>query len=276
MIKLIAIDLDGTLLPNNQLVPQRTVGVIRELVNRGIYVVIASGRTSQAAERIQRQLGIPGQPIIMLNGIMVSYKNEIRMVKGIPLDVMYDSFNFCNERGYNFSVVFGGRDLTVMNNDDEFSYDCHSRLNLATNIVTIKTVEDMMEISKFSDEVVKINILDSNPEIIERATREAIEVFGSRVNIMRAGPCFIDYSPLGTDKGTALQILTEALGLDRREIMAIGDSENDLNMLKVAGISVAVGNALDNIKEIADFVTDNDNENEGVREAIEKLVLSGF
>ena len=275
-MKLIAIDLDGTLLPENQLVPHNTVELSQRLVGKGIYVVIASGRTSLAVESIQKQLGIIGQPIIMLNGIMVKYKEETRMVKGIPIDVMYDSFNFCNDRGYNFSAVFGDGDLTVMNNDDEFSYLCHSRLNLATNIVIAQTMKDLMDVHKFGEKVVKINILDSNPEIIERATREVVEEFENRVNVMRAGPCFIDFSPMGIDKGVAFNILIEALGIDRLDTMAIGDSENDLSMLKMAGTSVAVNNAQDNIKDIADFVTENDNEHEGGREAIEKLVLSQF
>jgi hypothetical protein len=276
MIKLIAIDLDGTLLPENQVVPLKTVEVIRKLVSKGVYVVIASGRTALAVESIQIQLGIMGQPIIMLNGIMVKCNNETRMVKGIPIDVMYDSFNFCNDRGYNFSAVFGDGDLTVMNNDDEFSYLIHSRLNLATNIVTAKTLKDLMELYKSDEKVVKINILDSDPEIIKKATKEAVEEFDNRVNVMRAGPCFIDYSPLGTDKGVAFNILIEALGVDRCDTMAIGDSENDMNMLKMAGTSVAVNNALDNIKGIADYVMEKDNEHEGVREAIEKLILSQF
>jgi hypothetical protein len=273
MIRLVAIDLDGTLLPEEQIVPLKTKKVIQKLVEKGIYVVIASGRSSFSVENIQEQVGILGQPIIMLNGVMVKYNDVTKIVKGIPADVMYDSYHFCNDRGYNFSAVFGNSELTIANNNDEFTQFAHRKYNLVPEILTVKTLEEIIELSKDQNELVKINIMDKDTKVIDRAMIEAEAEFGSRANVMQTGPWYIDYAPLGVDKGSALNVLMNELGLKREETMAIGDSGNDFMMLKEAGTAVAVSNALDSIKEIADYVTENDNEHEGVREVLEKLIL---
>lgn len=100
------------------------------------------------------------------------------------------------------------------------------------------------------------------------------QCYGEKVHITKSKPCFLEITDSSVNKGVALAALAEHFGIDRSEVMAIGDSFNDLEMINYAGLGVAMGNARPEIKEQADIVTAT-NEEDGVAEAIERYVLSG-
>lgn len=113
-----------------------------------------------------------------------------------------------------------------------------------------------------------------DPEKIEAAVRheELFNPLNDRITFTRSTPMYYEANPKGTDKGSALQILIDELGLTRANVMAIGDQGNDLSMVKFAGTGIAMGNAIDDLKECAQHVT-ADCDHDGVAEAIEKWAL---
>jgi Cof subfamily protein (haloacid dehalogenase superfamily) len=100
------------------------------------------------------------------------------------------------------------------------------------------------------------------------------EQFAGKLSVMRSKPFFLEFTEEGVTKGTSLNHLIGQLGITREEVIAIGDSYNDLAMIEFAGLGVAMGNAPDDIKEKADYVTDT-NMNDGVAKVVEKFVLNG-
>ena len=113
-----------------------------------------------------------------------------------------------------------------------------------------------------------------DPERIEEAVKheELFNQLSDRITFTRSTPMYYEANPKGTDKGSALQILIDKLGLTQENVMAIGDQGNDLSMGKFAGTGIAMGNAIDELKECAQHVT-SDCDHDGVAEAIEKWAL---
>ncbi len=94
-----------------------------------------------------------------------------------------------------------------------------------------------------------------------------------QLSVMRSKPFFLEFTEKGVTKGTSLSILIDRLGIKREEVIAMGDSYNDAAMIEFAGLGIAMGNAPDDIKQIADYVTDTNN-NDGVAKAVEKFILN--
>ena len=96
--------------------------------------------------------------------------------------------------------------------------------------------------------------------------------YGDNLHITRSKPCFLEVMHREANKAKALEVIAGHFGIDRQEVMAVGDSYNDMEMLEWAGMGVAMGNAYQSVKDIADFVTAS-NEEEGVTEALRRFVL---
>ncbi|MEQ8198981.1 MAG: HAD-IIB family hydrolase, partial [Clostridiaceae bacterium] len=109
------------------------------------------------------------------------------------------------------------------------------------------------------------------PEMIEKIKKELIEMGG--LEVVSSGPDNIEIMAEGTSKGSGVKAFSEILGVDKKEIICIGDHENDISMVTYAGLGIAMGNAVDSLKKVADYVTD-DNENSGVGKAINKFILN--
>ena len=110
------------------------------------------------------------------------------------------------------------------------------------------------------------------PAILEKVEEKLKQEFAGSLSIMRSKPFFLEFMEEGISKGASLNSLIQQLGISREEVIAIGDSNNDLSMIEFAGLGVAMGNASEFIKAQADFVTDT-NMNDGVAKVVEEFVL---
>ena len=113
--------------------------------------------------------------------------------------------------------------------------------------------------------------IDTNPKKIESLQKQLAEKYAKDLYIIRSTPNFCEISNPEATKGNAIRFLAELWGIKHEEIMAIGDQDNDIEMLKAAGIAVAMGNGTDSLKKVADYVTDSV-ENDGVVKAIQKFI----
>ena len=267
-IKLIAIDIDGTLLnPQHEVTPgvKRAIQAARD---KGIAIVLASGRPFIGVERYLMELDLQreGQYCITNNGALVQKAESGECVAEVTLnfdDYLYGE-KLARERGVHFQALT--KSLLFTPNKDISEYTVHEA-SLTGMPLRYRAVEEMDKTATFP----KVMMIDTPETLDEAITRIPQEAY-DRYTIMKSSPYFLEILNKKVDKGAGVKALAERLGLSRDEVMAIGDQENDLAMLTFAGTGVAMGNGIDKVKNIAQFVTKTNME-DGVAHAIEKFAL---
>lgn len=267
-IKLIAIDIDGTLLNPQHEVTPRVKAAIEAARDKGVAVVLATGRPFLGVQRYLRELGLEkeGQYCITNNGALVQKANDASCVAEVP--VTFDDYLYyeqmSRELGVNFQALTQSHLYTA--NKDISRYTVHEA-GLTGMPLRYRTVEEMDPTLIFP----KIMMIDE-PELLDAAIARIPAEAYERNTIMKSAPFFLEILNKEVNKGAGVKLLAELLGLQRDELMALGDQENDLAMLEFVGTGVAMGNAIPVVKEIAQFVTTSNRE-DGVAVAIEKFVL---
>jgi len=264
-IKLIAVDLDGTLLDNDGKISSRVKDAVHRVREKGVEVTLATGRTFLSAKPFAADLGI-NLPLITYMGALVRYSDSDRVLyeRCVPSDLAQEVIKAAGERGYPINFYLDDcvlvKELTPQNIEYARKYN-----------VVVKEVGDLSKVSHISP--IKLLIINEDEEEMDKFERECREAFGRYLHITKSMPEFLEFSHPEATKAKGLEAVAEHLGLKREEIMAIGDSYNDLEMLQYAGFAVVMGNAREEIKKYADYVTTS-NEDDGVAEALEKFILN--
>lgn len=258
-------DLDDTLLTNALEITARTKGILDRVRAKGVHVTLATGRMYRSTLPFARQLGIT-EALITYQGALV--KNELTgavlFYRPVPLAVARDVLR----RGYELNMhmnVYVDDTLFV----DSITEEGTGYANLAR--VEQYPVGNLLEFLR--TDPVKI-IFIANEKLLDNLQPQLAEIFGQELYITRSKPQYLEFMHKHANKGLALASLAAQLGVSREEIIAFGDSFNDLEMLSYAGMGVAMGNARPEIKACADYVT-GDNDDDGVARALEKFVLNG-
>ena len=240
--RLLALDVDGTLLDDGHRLSDENEEAVRKLVAEGVRVVLFTGRAYPALEEVILILDVPEGRT--LHEEMISVQ-DCRMI-----------LEYCRENGF---------DPLLYQGDAVYSKLTGKYLDIFETCMGLK-VSAVDDIGACYQQIPlgKILILDE-PGRVQQAKNWIHQTFGGRVSAELAYDFSLEIG--GSDKGRALAWLADYYGIDRKEIMAVGDGENDRNMLQTAGFSVAMGNAMDRVKETADAVTLTNNEN-GVAAAI--------
>lgn len=263
MIRLIAIDLDDTLLGDDLKISERTKEVIGECIARGIAVTISTGRMLRTALPFIQELEIKA-PVITYNGALVAepVSGNILHHSPLPVECAREVVLAARRRQLPLNVYIGEELYVELITCDVEAYSRKYNIPL--------TITDDLLLS-LNKEPTKLLAIGS-PGILLDFERELREEFGHGLHITRSKPQYSEIMKAGVSKGQGLAFLSRYLRVPRGEIMAIGDSYNDIEMLEFAGLAVAVANASDHVKGYADFIAPS-NQEEGVRWAIEKLVL---
>ncbi len=274
-IKLIALDLDGTTLNRSGRLAARTKAALEAAIRRGVHVVIATGRTFSAVpdevraiEGIEYILSSNGAEIrnLQQGGVCV-YSNYIDAAAVETALAELKKWNFMLE-------VFV--DGTAYTDSAHYELAKHGGLPYRNSQYVIDTRNPVDDIIGFAlehkDRIENINInFDDQKDRL--AMRKILEKLPD-VTLTTSFDHNLEIGGATTSKASALEALGDILGVSKEEIMACGDSPNDGAMLSMAGLPVAVGNAKDEIKKMAAYVTDT-NDNDGVAKAVEKFVLEG-
>lgn len=264
--KLIAVDLDDTLLNDSLEISPRTGQALRRAAERGVVVTIATGRMYRSALPIAVKLGIE-VPIITYQGALVknSATGEVLVDLPVPLKLAHDVLAVGYRAGVHMNVYLNDT-LYV----DSITPEGKGYANLA--MVEMSVVGNLLDFLKKDPAKV---LYITEPALLAGLKEELTAAFGNRLYITKSKPNYLEIlHPLATKKH-ALGVLARRFGIAPEEIMACGDSYNDLDMLEFAGLGIAMGNAPEDIKKKADYVTDTNN-NDGVAKAIEKYLLGGF
>lgn len=264
--KMIVLDLDDTLLKNDGTISKRTKEKLVKAQKNGVKVVLASGRPTYAIEKIATELELQKN-----GGYIISY-NGARIIDCANNKELY-SANITNEQIhelYDMSMQAGAYIQTYMGD-----YIIASESNEYTDIEKEITGMDIIVPSDFKEyvtgDVVKAIVLQK-PERLKEIEELWKTVINARMYMTISKPFFLEFMNNEVDKSKSIKRLSELLGISMSEVIAIGDSYNDLSMIKAAGLGVAMANAVDCVKKVANYITD-DNEHDGVAKVIEKFVF---
>lgn len=264
--KLIAIDMDGTLLNNHLEISPRVVQAINEVIKRGVKVTLCTGRMFASASQYADKLRI-NVPLITYNGALVknSQTKEILYRRIVPLEEAFRVISKCREFGFQLNIYVD--DKLFVEKDTERARGYAERVNVPLNVAG-----DFIEFLKeIGNGPIKMLAIGEEEEL--NLLRDQLKAEGADLYITRSRYHFLEFLNKEATKGLGLKAVADTLGINKDNIMAIGDNENDLEMFKYARTAVVMKNARDDIKACADYVTETCNDDDGVAEILEKLVL---
>jgi Cof subfamily protein (haloacid dehalogenase superfamily) len=268
LIRLLALDLDDTLLRSDLTISYRTRNAIKRAEAAGVTVVLASGRIPAAMEQFARLLGMHKRPgyLICNNGTIIQEShtghivNEARIDSGVALT----AFDLADAEG--FPVQIYEDDIMYVSRPNEFAeYD---QKITGLRQVIVENFRAMV-----GGGCHKL-LIPGDPMLLAPLESIIRTYLGENITLFTSKPYFLEVLPAHTDKGTALAKVAEFIGVKQEEVLAFGDSMNDEAMIRWAGMGVAMVNGDERIKNIAALVTEKNNDDDGVVEIIEKYVLA--
>ncbi|CAM3065749.1 sugar-phosphatase [Lactiplantibacillus plajomi] len=267
-IKLIAIDMDGTLLNEHSELNPATIAAIHEAQRQGIYVVICTGRPLSGVTPFLDQLKLSGDDsyVITFNGAMAQTVTG-KVVTSLPLshEDYIDIESLTRKLNVHCHVESENHIYTANRNISPYTINESSLVNMA---IRYRTPEEMRP----DRPLVKAMIID-HPDILEAAIAKIPAAFHDRFHIVRSAPYYLEVLNKQASKGRTLADLAKLLNISADETMAIGDQGNDLSMIEYATNSVAMGNAIPEVKQKAKYET-RTNVEDGVAYAIRTWALN--
>jgi Cof subfamily protein (haloacid dehalogenase superfamily) len=260
-LRLIALDLDGTLLSRGKTVSMRTQQVLTGLMADGCHVVVATGRPFEVLALFCQGLSLTA-PQVVLNGAAIHDPVAGRDLRRrtMTVDGVERATEFFRERDIPLAIF-----TTV-----GLYLDARIPNQHLWQPAPLPPPHDLAEIARFRDyQVLKI-AAHAEPGVVDELHPSAVEALGDELYVTRTAPTLVEALDPTVSKGEALRHVAGLLGVPREEIVAFGDSDNDLPMFAAAGLSVAMGNAPPEVKAAADLTTLS-NEEDGIAVALQQL-----
>ena len=267
---IIALDLDGTLTNSEKIITLRTFDALMKAQREGVRLVLASGRPTFgiAALANQLQLADYGGYVLSYNGgrIIDWCKKTVIFSQVVDQKLVPILYDFA-EKAQLPIVTYLPDAILASQNEGEYLAE-EARINGMPVVVAQNFVEEAMQIAGGSTKF----LIPGEPELLIQLESEMKAALSEQMEVFRSAPFFLELPPKGIDKAQSLQRLLTHLGLERESLMAFGDGFNDLSMIQFAGQGVAMANAVEEVKSIADFVTTS-NEEDGIAHALEQLLF---
>ncbi|HFH9837766.1 TPA: Cof-type HAD-IIB family hydrolase [Streptococcus suis] len=269
MIKLLALDMDGTLLNNRKELMKPQIDAIHQAVEAGVKIVLCTGRPLAGVKSFIKQLGFDAEEefVIVNNGCSTHSTKDWSLIDWAelaPSDITH------------LNQLADGKELQISLFDVEdyfvLAEKANEQVTLDASLVgmmpqPISLTEAVSGQHRFFEAM-----FVGKPEVVERFEQTHRVHLEESYSTVRSLPYLLEILPNGASKASGLKQLADRLGILPEEIMAIGDANNDLEMLEFAGLGIAMGNANEQVKAIAQDITDT-NENNGVAKAIAKYIL---
>lgn len=266
MIKLIASDLDGTLLNDEWKISPRNIEAIRQAVEKGVKVTLATGRMAAATRKYARELGLD-VPIITYHGALVeqALSGEVLYRKVVPVELAAVIIEHLLKKDIHTQVFI--KDKVYVRKSNAYS-EAYGKMNS----LKVEEVDFEKLLGKEPEGMEKILCIGEE-DALKRVAEELRGTYAGKLHFTSSKANFFDMIHPEVNKGNALKALADQWGITANEVMACGDSLNDSEMIAYAGIGVAMKNAHPQIISIANYISSSNCE-DGVAEAIEKFVLS--
>lgn len=260
--RMIALDVDGTLLNDHHEITPRVREAVRAAADLGIEIVLCTGRGSTSALPVLRELG--------LKGTMITH-NGASVVDSESREILHDTV-ISSEKASRYTSFFRNREIHFDMNTAFDLYVDELKEAAAEMYRNLKARPIIREADEaFPDRMVKLSIY-APKDVLDQVESEW-ESWQHELQWIRSGDYFIDIQHLQASKGKALEQLAAMRGIPREQVLAMGNYYNDTGMIEYAGWGVAMDNSPSEVKEIADEVTVSNNE-DGVALVIERLVLA--
>ncbi|WP_270335870.1 Cof-type HAD-IIB family hydrolase [Ligilactobacillus agilis] len=271
MYKLVTCDMDETLLSDDRIITPKTVAAIKAASAQGVYFVPNTGRNFLTIQDNLATLGLKqqkGQYVISFNGgaIVENAGPKVLTTQALDFEIAKKLWQFGMDRGYCVHVYTVDK-LYIWNpSQTDAAY-------LTGRVAGWELPQEAIDILATTP-IVKVlyEVLDEQKRLEVKATVNA--EIDARLNITFSSDRYVEFNDQAATKGAAVLKLGEMLGIKREEIIAIGDNGNDLSMIEACGLGVSMANGRDFLKAKAQYVTQNDNNHDGVAEVIEKFVLN--
>lgn len=268
-IKLIAIDIDGTLLNSNHQLTDEVKLALKQAEEKGVKIVLTTGRPLTGVQDLIAELELYSENdyVITYNGALIQKTKSKEIVTQTGLT--FDDYIAIDALARKLNVhLHTETETTMYTSNRDISPYTVLEAHLVNMPLKFRTPEEMTpELN-----ILKMMMID-DPAVLDAAITNIPKEFYDKYTIVKSTPYFLEFLNKEVDKGAAVKQLAEALGIEAREVMALGDNENDLPMIEYAGLGIAMGNATENIKNAASFITAS-NDAHGVAVAIEKFVLN--
>jgi Cof subfamily protein (haloacid dehalogenase superfamily) len=266
MYKLIAVDMDGTLLNEKKEISDRSLKTIYQLRKKGKRIVLATGRPLNGVMRYLEKLDLfdENDYVVAFNGALVQNTKTKQVIFNKPLSLndYKELYVVSQQLGVNIHALTDKSVLTP-------KYNPYTEIESQINQIPI--IEGDIETIDSSTIIVKVMFID-DPETLDNIISKLPDWVKDKYTILRSAPIFLEFLDKSVDKGAGVSAIANKLGIQRNEVICVGDAGNDLAMIKYAGLGVAMGNAMEELKSEADFIT-HSNEEDGVAYVIEKFML---
>lgn len=268
-MKLLFTDLDDTLLSTDKTISEGNLKAIKAMTDSGHGFVLCTGRPLFSAMVLAKQYGFIGKGfyIASYNGglIVDTQTNKELYHEGVSFDLVKKLFTEAPKRGLNVQTYQD--DYVLVEEDSEYIIWYSERIRMPYRVV-----DDVLKELK-SEPLKCIVAHRTDHEALVRFQKEMAKELDPVSENLFSNPVLLEYGSLKATKGIAIEVLCKLLGVDIQDSIACGDEENDIAMIKTAGIGVAVKNAVPSVIKAADFITENDNNHDAIKEVIYKFVL---
>lgn len=262
----IALDLDGTLTNDAKEVTPRTHAALLKAQACGAHIILASGRPTYGIAPVADSLEMDklGGYILAYNGAkIIDWRTKEELYsQHLPNDVIPLLYEYAKRHGHAL-LGYVGNEIVCEEPDDQYVME-EARINK----MHIRKVECLVD--SLGSHPTKL-LMTGHPADMQKAEEEIAQMVGQRMDVFRSAPFFVELVPKGIDKAQSLLRLLGLLNLTHGDMMAFGDGYNDISMLKLAGLGVAMANAVAEVRAEADYVT-RSNEEDGVAYAIDKFL----
>lgn len=266
-----AFDLDGTVLRRNLTITPATVGALNALRERGLRLVVATGRRFEGAREHAERLGFgDDDPVICFGGSMVRTMNgETLLHRTLPKEPSVEILEWTEERGLHARIFVD--DKVVVSRDTPAALK-HLRLSEESSVEVVESLARWLKDG--GERATKVVIVD-HPQDVSRWLEEAQRTFAGRLFVTRSLPHYVEVGGLEGTKSRGLEFLCERWGVAPARTLAFGDADNDIDMLRFAGLGVAVGGMTGEVRAAADVVAPPVDE-DGVAAFISNLLREDF
>lgn len=265
MIRLIALDIDGTLTNDQKKITPVTLESLMSAQREGVRLVLASARPAPGLFAVCDELHMReyGGILMSYNGgrIVDAVTNTTLYQQGIDTEIMRNILRFLEKLPVTPILDDGDRFYVTDKNGYKVEYECRN------NQMTCEEIPNLADFISFSPSKLLIAV---KPEEIYAIQEQIAAFLPDDLTVVRTAAFYLEIIPRSINKGQGLLDICRVLGINPENTIAFGDSENDISMIKASGIGVAMANGEEAVREAADYVTGNNNE-DGIAEALQRL-----
>ena len=263
-VKMLVLDIDGTIFRKDYTATQRVQNTLKSLFEDGVKVVLCTGRMYAATKFIAAELGLKTPVICYQGGLVKNFYENQDTLWSRPMDCSLAREVIKDLKSRNVFFNLYVNDELMVEHDSPLIRQYVDARNISYKVIGDSEKVDLNGLNK-------ILAIDDDTGLIKNLQKEMAEKYKGKLYVVRSTPRFCEFSDPEATKGNAVRFLAEKWGIKKEEIMACGDQDNDIEMLLAAGIKVAMGNATEDLKKIADYVTETV-DNDGVVKAVAKFI----